>query len=84
MIDDINAWRKSNLGSLTAHDTLHLFSGLDFEALTIGLANQYTSWRISPSAIRVNIARNRRQVGGLLFKMDTAISDRLIIAASLE
>ena len=35
MIDDINAWRKSNLGSLTAHDVVHLFSGLDFEGSTI-------------------------------------------------
>ncbi len=43
LIDDINAWRKSNLGSLTAHDTLHLFSGLDFDNATIGLANQYTT-----------------------------------------
>ena len=42
LIDDINAWRKSNLGSLTAHDVVHLFSGLDFEGATIGLANQYT------------------------------------------
>lgn len=41
LIDDINAWRKSNLGTLTAHDTLHLFSGLDFDGTTIGLANQY-------------------------------------------
>ena len=43
LIDDINAWRKSNLGSLTAHDVVHLFSGLDFEGSTIGLANQYTA-----------------------------------------
>ena len=43
LIDDINAWRKSNLGSLTAHDVVHLFSGLDFDNATIGLANQYTT-----------------------------------------
>ena len=43
LIDDINAWRKSNLGSLTAHDVVHLFSGLDFEGSTNGMASGYSA-----------------------------------------
>ena len=55
LIDDINEWRKSNLGSLTAHDTLHLFSGLDFDGNTIGLANQYLGFDVSGTLRYLNI-----------------------------
>ena len=44
LIDDINAWRLANIGSIAAHDMMHLFSGLDFDGGTIGLASQYASF----------------------------------------
>ena len=43
IIDDINAWRLANIGSIAAHDMMHLFSGLDFDGGTIGLASQYSA-----------------------------------------
>mmetsp|Transcript_7816 Transcript_7816/g.25883 ORF Transcript_7816/g.25883 Transcript_7816/m.25883 type:complete len:774 (+) Transcript_7816:77-2398(+) len=43
ILDNINEWRAANYDSLTAHDIVHLLSGLDFDGSTIGLASQYTS-----------------------------------------
>ncbi len=48
ILDNINIWRAANHDSLTAHDIVHLLSGLDFDGNTIGLASQYDS-RVSSS-----------------------------------
>jgi len=43
ILTDINEWRALNYDALTSHDVMHLFSGLDFDGGTIGLARQYRS-----------------------------------------
>jgi len=43
ILNSINDWRVTNFNSLSSHDTIHLFSGLDFDGGTIGLAPQYSS-----------------------------------------
>ena len=49
ILTDINEWRALNYDALTSHDVMHLFSGLDFDGGTIGLARQYRSM-VSSSA----------------------------------
>ena len=62
IIDDINAWRRANIGSIAAHDMMHLFSGLDFYGVgdepgessphVIGLASQYASLGSSGACVQ--------------------------------
>ena len=40
IITRFNLWRTNNKATFASHDVMHLFSGLDFDGGTIGLANQ--------------------------------------------
>ena len=51
LIQDVDDWRWDNRASLEQHDVVHLFSGLEFESDTIGLAYMKSVCSDYPTAL---------------------------------